>query len=118
MKFFQGLALLLVIMAAIGAYPGNTSNPPEKIDVVAKRYSFEPAEITVHKGQPVTLEVSTEDVAHGLVVKELGIKTEVKKGQVSEVSFTPEETGTFVAKCAHFCGVGHGSMKLTIHVTE
>lgn len=116
MKFFQGLTLVLVTMAAIGAYPGNSS--PEKVEVVAKRFAFEPAEITVHKGQPVTLEISTEDVAHGIVINELGIRTEVAKGKTSEVSFTPEQTGTFVGKCAHFCGAGHGSMTLTIHVTE
>jgi cytochrome c oxidase subunit II len=117
-KFFQGIILLLVIMAAIGAFPGTSTKAPEKIEVIAKRYSFEPAEITVHKGQMVTLDVSTEDVAHGLVVNELGIRTEVKKGKASEVTFTPEQVGTFVGKCAHFCGTGHGSMSLTIHVTE
>jgi cytochrome c oxidase subunit 2 len=42
----------------------------------------------------------------------------VKKGKASDVSFTPQQVGTFVGKCAHFCGAGHGSMALTIHVTE
>ena len=118
MKFFQGLTLLLVVMAAIGAYPGNGSTEPQKVEVVAKRFAFEPAEITVKKDQQVTLDVSTEDVAHGLVINELGIRTEVKKGKSSEVTFTPKQVGTFVGKCAHFCGAGHGSMALTIHVTE
>jgi cytochrome c oxidase subunit 2 len=105
-------------MAAIGAFPGTSTSGPKKVEVVAKRYAFEPAEITVKKGQPVTLDVSTEDVAHGLVINELGIRTEVKKGKATEVSFTPQHVGTFVGKCAHFCGAGHGSMALTIHVTE
>jgi cytochrome c oxidase subunit 2 len=50
-------------------------------------------------------------------VKELGIKTEVKKDSTSEVTFTPQKEGTYTGTCAHFCGRGHGSMKLTIHVT-
>jgi cytochrome c oxidase subunit 2 len=41
-----------------------------------------------------------------------------KKGESSQVEFTPSEAGTFVAQCAYFCGSGHGSMKLTVRVTE
>jgi cytochrome c oxidase subunit 2 len=117
-KLFQGLILLLVTTTAVGAFPGSSSSGPKKIEVVARRYAFEPAEITVRKGQPVTLDVSTEDVAHGLAINELGIRTDVKKGKAAEVSFTPNQVGTFVGKCAHFCGTGHGAMTLTIHVTE
>jgi cytochrome c oxidase subunit 2 len=117
-KFIQALVLLALTTTALGAFPGTSSTAPEKIEVVAKRFTFEPAEITVHKGQPVTLDISTEDVAHGLAINELGIRTEVKKGKASEVSFTPEQVGTFVGKCAHFCGAGHGAMTLTINVTE
>jgi cytochrome c oxidase subunit II len=48
----------------------------------------------------------------------LGVRTEVKKGQSAEVKFTPTTAGTFEGKCAHFCGSGHGSMTMTVHVTE
>jgi len=49
----------------------------------------------------------------------LGVRTtEVKKGEATEVKFDPETTGTFEGKCAHFCGKGHGSMTLTVHVTD
>jgi cytochrome c oxidase subunit 2 len=96
----------------------NGFGQPQRVEITAKRYGFEPAEITVHKGQPVTLDLKSVDVTHGLVAKDLGIKTEVKKGKTEEITFTPQTEGTFTAQCAHFCGVGHGSMKLMIHVTE
>jgi cytochrome c oxidase subunit 2 len=70
------------------------------------------------KGQPVVLIVKSLDVAHGLRVRELNIDLKVKKGASSEVQFTPEKTGDFVGHCSVFCGSGHGSMKLTIHVVE
>jgi cytochrome c oxidase subunit 2 len=101
-----------------GAVARSSTLPSERIAIVAKRYAFEPAEITVHKGQPVTLELSSADVTHGLAVKELGIKTEIKNGKSEEVTFTPEAVGTFIGKCSHFCGMGHGSMKLKIHVID
>jgi len=115
-KLIQGLVLLLGT-ALISGYAPAHSTEPHKIEVVAKRFAFEPAEITVHKGEPVTIELKSEDVSHGLSVKELGIKTEVKKDSTSEVTFTPQKEGTYTGTCAHFCGRGHGSMKLTIHVT-
>jgi cytochrome c oxidase subunit II len=43
---------------------------------------------------------------------------EVKKGHPVEIPLTPTEAGHFQGKCAHFCGKGHGSMRLTINVEE
>lgn len=118
MKVTYAIILFFIGIVATGAVGRNAKLGPERIAVVAKRYSFEPAEITVHRGQPVTLELTSADVTHGLAVKELDIKTEIKKGKTSEVTFTPETVGTFRGKCSHFCGMGHGSMKLQIHVIE
>ena len=118
MKITQAIILFFLATITMGALPRHSVDTPEHIAIVAKRYSFEPAEITVHKGQPVTLELTSPVVTHGLEIKELGIKTEVKKGKPDEVSFTPEKAGTFTGKCSHFCGMGHGSMKLKINVIE
>jgi cytochrome c oxidase subunit II len=91
---------------------------PKKIEVSAKRFSYTPAEISLKKGEPVVLEFHSEDVAHGIKFKELNLQTEIRKGDVSELAFTPTQTGDFVGRCSHFCGSGHGSMTLTLHVTE
>ncbi len=118
MKVLQGLVLLVMTTTALGAFSAPYTREARQIDVLAKRFSFEPAEITVEKGVPVTLHLRTADVTHGLIVEELGLKTEIKKGKESTVTFTPEKTGSFVGKCAHFCGAGHGSMTLRINVVE
>jgi cytochrome c oxidase subunit II len=91
---------------------------PKTISIAAQRFSFSPNEITVKKGQEVTLVIESKDVSHGLVIEDLGVRTEVKKGESAEVKFTPEAAGTFEGKCAHFCGKGHGSMTMTVHVVE
>ncbi len=98
--------------ALYGAQPGKT------ISITASRFNFEPKEITVKKGEAVTLVIQSKDVSHGLVIDDLGVRTEIKKGQAASVTFTPETVGTFEGKCAHFCGSGHGSMTLTVHVVE
>src|SRR5438045_1999356 len=109
-----------LIIAAIAAYVlsltvpnvSGESKPVQHIDISASRFSFEPHEITVKKGEPVILSVHSNDVTHGLVIEELGIRTEVKKGESEDLKITPETAGTFEGTCAHFCGKGHGSMTL------
>ena len=118
MRITQAIILFLVATVTMSALPDKSSGKPERIEITVKRFSYEPSEITVHKGQPVTFVLTSADVTHGLAVKELGIKTELKKGKPVETSFTPETVGTFTGKCSYFCGMGHGSMKLTIHVIE
>lgn len=88
------------------------------VEVTAKRFSFQPAEITLKAGEPVELTLKSLDVSHGLRVRELGLEVKVRKGQTAEVRFTPEKTGTFVGHCDVFCGSGHGSMELTLHVVR
>lgn len=94
------------------------AQPASTISIEAQRFAFEPSEITVKKGQEVTLEIHSKDVSHGLVIEELGVRTEIQKGKTAEVKFEAEAAGTFEGRCAHFCGAGHGSMTLTVHVVE
>jgi cytochrome c oxidase subunit 2 len=91
---------------------------PRRIDVSVKRFAHTPAEITLKKGEPVVLVLTTEDVAHGLKFKEFNLNSKFEKGKPSELAFTPDKTGDFVGHCSVFCGSGHGSMTLTLHVTE
>lgn len=98
--------------------PAGGADEPRRIDVSAKRFEFSPAEITIKKGEPVVLVFHSEDVTHGIRFKELGVEAEIQKGDRSELKITPDQAGDFVGHCSHFCGEGHGSMTLTLHVTE
>ena len=91
---------------------------PQRVAVTAKRFTFAPGELTLKKGEPVVLVLTSEDVSHGLSFKELGVNIKAAKGQTTEFPFTPDKTGDFVGRCSVFCGSGHGSMKLTLHVVE
>jgi len=117
---FGLLAISVAILSAalIFVQTASAQPAPRRIEVAAKRFEFTPGEITLKKGQPVVLVLKSLDVAHGIRIKELGIDTKVGKGQASEIDFTPITTGTFVGHCSVFCGSGHGSMKLTLHVVE
>ncbi len=91
---------------------------PRRIEIIAKRFAFQPGGITLKKGQPVVIVLKSVDVPHGLRFRDLNVSLKVGAGGTSEVEFTPQKTGDFVGHCYVFCGSGHGSMVLTIHVIE
>jgi cytochrome c oxidase subunit 2 len=90
----------------------------QKIEVTAKKFAFEPSEITVKKGQPVVLVLKSADAAHGVRFSDLDVNVKVGAGGSSEVKFTPQKSGDFVGHCSVFCGSGHGKMILTLHVVD
>lgn len=115
---FTLLFRMLLLFGATFFQLGGGNQGPRVIPITAQRFSFSPNEITIKRGEEVTLVIQSADVSHGLVIEDLGLRTIVKKGQSSELKFTPDTVGTFEGKCAHFCGSGHGSMTMTVHVTE
>jgi len=111
------LAAGLLTAAALSPF-ARAEVAPQRVEITAKRFSFTPDEITVKKGQPVTIVLKSLDVDHGLRIRDLGVNVKVKGGQTAEVTFTPDKTGDFVGHCSVFCGSGHGSMKFMLHVVN
>jgi cytochrome c oxidase subunit II len=112
----------LVLLAAIflvGSLAAGHPDSPRRIQIIAKKFTYEPDVITLKKGQPVVLVMRSVDVTHGLKVDELNITTrDIKKSRETDIQLTPQQTGHFVGQCANFCGTGHGEMKLQIDVVE
>jgi cytochrome c oxidase subunit 2 len=112
-----GLAFVASLLA-MASSPARAQDEPRVIAITAKRFEFSPNQITLAKGETVKLRIKSEDVTHGLFVRPLGIDTEIVPGQVTELTVTPQAAGTYRAICDHFCGAGHGGMKMTIVVEE
>ena len=107
---------LFGLLAAVTAVSLAQENPPHVITISAKRFEFTPNEIHLKRGEAVTLRVTSEDASHGLYQSDLKIALDLLPGRPSDVTITPAETGRFLAICDHFCGSGHGNMKLVIDV--
>src|ERR1700749_1895014 len=101
------LAVGLVVGGTVFARVVRAQESPKRIEVTAKRFAYEPAEITLKKGQPVVLVIKSVDVAHGLRFRDLNLDTKIDKGGSGELQFTPTKTGDFVGHCSVFCGSGH-----------
>jgi len=114
MKKIAILALALLTATQTIAYGA----APQVVEVHAKRFAYVPAEITVKKGEPVTLELISDDVAHSLRIDQLNVNTRMPVGEKVETTFTPEQTGDFKGRCGVYCGSGHGEMFFTVHVVD
>jgi cytochrome c oxidase subunit II len=88
------------------------------IEIHAHRFEFVPSEITVKKGETVTLSLISDDVTHSLFIEALGINATIAKGHPARVQITPQQAGDFSGRCGRFCGSGHGQMTFILHVTE
>ena len=121
MKRRYALLTVLLCLLAAASYrvrPTSAQEAPKHIDVIAKRFEYQPAEITLKKGQPVVIALKSEDVAHGIHFKELNLQAKSDKGGTGQLAFTPDKTGDFIGHCSIFCGAGHGGMTLTLHVVD
>jgi cytochrome c oxidase subunit II len=111
--------VFLAAVFLVGSLAAGGTESPRRIEIVAKRFTYEPNTITLKKGEPVVLVMRSADVTHGLKVDALNIESgDIKKDKDTEIQFTPQQTGHFVGQCAHFCGKGHGEMKLQLDVVE
>ena len=72
-------------------------------EVKMDRPSFMPSEITVKKGQKVTIKFISLDVDHAVDMIELGLKEIiVPEKQSVTVEFTPNKTGVFSLPCSKY----------------
>ena len=114
-KLLSLSALTLTIVLAGAGYKAQAAGP-KVIDITAKRFGFTPEQITLKKGETVTLRLHSEDVTHGFFMRKLKIDTEVEAGKTAEVTITPDTPGSYTTICDHFCGTNHGNMKMMIVV--
>ena len=85
---------------------------PRVIEITARRFAFEPAEIEATVGEHLQLVVRSADGVHGLEIKKLKIKKEVPRGgEPVTIDFVAHTEGTFPILCSEYCGKDHTDMK-------
>jgi cytochrome c oxidase subunit II len=91
---------------------------PKVIEISAKKFEFTPSEITLKKGEPAILRLTSSDRVHGFMSKPLRIDTDIAAGKTTDIAVTPDSAGDFTVICDHYCGTGHGNMKMKVSVVE
>lgn len=111
-----GLTTGLVRYAAPA--PARAAETAQVVKITASKFHFTPDRIVLAKGQPITLELTSADRTHGFMVRAFGIDTDIQPGKTTAIIIKPEKVGSYTTICDHYCGLGHGGMKMTIVVEE
>ena len=116
--FTLGLAGALLPPATASTSAPPQTDEPRTIEVVARRFTFEPAQIEATEGERLRIVVRSGDGPHGFEIKKFKVSKEVARGgEPVVIEFTPDEAGQFPIVCSLFCGDGHGDMKGALIVT-
>ena len=99
--------------------PRTTRSAQEQvIRMTAKKFEYSPNEITVKKGVPVILEITSLDRDHGFKLRAFGVRADIKPGATTRVRIVPDKTGRFPFECDVFCGTGHEDMSGELIVVD
>jgi cytochrome c oxidase subunit II len=87
------------------------------------RYQYPNGAVSFHdmivpRDTTVTLEITTNDVAHSWWIPKLGPKFDALPELPNETWFKATETGTFRGQCAELCGDNHAFMTAKVIVVE
>ena len=107
---------LLAGTAMAGTAGLRAAEPTTEIRISARKFEYQPREVTVKAGQPVVLVLTSQDRMHGFKMPDLGIRTDIVPGQETRVALTPSRPGRFPFLCDLFCGDGHEDMDGTLVV--
>ena len=116
---FRGLAAVAVFLSAAFLFAreapraGSRQQPESRrIDVIARRFAFEPSEIEVTTGERIELSIKSADGVHGIEIKQLKLKRQIPRGDTAiRIEFTAPAPGRYPIVCSEYCGANHEDMK-------
>ena len=82
----------------------------KEFEMTVKRFAFNPNVIRVNEGDQVTIHATSTDVAHSMLVPELGINERLPAGETVDIEFVADAKGEFDFRCGVPCGSGHTGM--------
>ena len=111
----MALSGLLLGAATIGLRAA--AQPEEQIiKILARRFTYTPNKLSLKRGVPVVLELTSADVLMGFNAPDFDVRADIIPGQTARVRLAPDKVGTFTFLCDIFCGSGHETMNGTITV--
>ncbi len=105
-----GTAHLLAPTLVLAQQDSATVSAPMIIEVIARKFEFEPSRIEVTEGDRVRLIVRSGDGVHGIAIKKFKINKLVPRGEEVTIDFVAAAPGTFPIACSEYCGEGHEDM--------
>ena len=118
-RFIAALGFGCVFLVGVAAtVVTGSAQAPQVIKVSVKKFEYSVREITVKRGTPVVIELTSEDRQHGFSLPAFGVRGDANPGEATRIAFTADKTGSFEYLCDIFCGEGHEDVTGTLIVTE
>ncbi len=111
-----------------------TAAPAVVVDVLAFRWSWRftypgknvqvvgtpqsPPEMVIPLGETTRINLSSADVNHAMWVPGFLFKRDAIAGVHNAFDWHPERLGTYVGRCAEFCGLEHAFMTFSVRVVS
>jgi heme/copper-type cytochrome/quinol oxidase subunit 2 len=97
---FLAVAATLLAAAATAIGLASSTRAASQVRLRMSTGGFDPAALTLHKGETVTLVVESGDGSeHCFAIDELRIEKRVRPGRETRFDLTPERTGVFAMRC-------------------
>jgi plastocyanin/cytochrome c5 len=117
-------AHLIVVLLIAGLFLAIvvSSGSAQAIDIHAvmpEKGGWIPDNLTAEVDVPLNLRLTSDDVMHGFAVgQQPWPAVDVEPGQVTQLTLTFDEPGTYTFYCTRWCGPNHWRMRGTIEVTD
>lgn len=119
-------------VATEGRATATSDEPAARVDVIGFQWSWRftypdegvsvvgtpdaPPEMVIPVGVPTQLELIAADVNHSFWVPDFVSKRDLIPGVDNTIDVTPTEEGTYIGRCAEYCGLDHWRMHYTVRV--
>ena len=110
---FQVAALAVLAVIAVLIVPAQPTRaaPQERhVRIEASQFQYTPSVISVNPGDRVTIDLTSNDVVHGLYVDDYDVSITADPGQTTRLTFVADKAGTFALRCFAPCGPLHPFM--------
>lgn len=129
--------LVLVCALFVYAYRAEATvealppNPDATVDVAAYRWGWTfayaggptvdgaaaaPPQLVLPLGRTTRIRLTSRDVTHSFWVPDFLFKKDAVPGQINTFDLRPDRSGTFIGRCAQFCGLNHALMSFSVRV--
>lgn len=88
------------------------------LDATGREVAADANELHIPVGQPVVVEMVSEDVIHSFWVPKLGGKMDMIPGRVNRLKLQADRAGVYGGQCAEFCGGAHSLMGFVVVAHE
>jgi cytochrome c oxidase subunit 2 len=106
----EALLAGVAVVAGALAHRAAAQAEPRVVEIVARRFRYEPEEVPLRVGERVVIEVKSIDFVHGMNIPDLDQRFDLMPGRLTRFEVRPTRPGTIDFVCDNFCGDGHEQM--------